>query len=89
MDRIWNYSCQKSHLYLVDIKSSPSLTRRGWIWYGQNNNTKYVFHQSEFVNNFDLKAQNLRRDTSIPRVSEGLVNPSLILTLAYFVALYL
>ena len=32
----------ESHVYLLDIKSSPSLI-------GQNNNRTYVFHQVEFV----------------------------------------
>ena len=38
IDRMWNYSWQKSQM--IDIKSCPSPTGRGFVWYGQNNNKK-------------------------------------------------
>ena len=43
----------ESHVYLLDIKSSPTLI-------GQNKNRTYVLHQVEFVNK-----NNPRGDTSI------------------------
>ena len=58
---------QKYHIYLLDIKSSPSPT-------GQNNNNKNVFNLVQFVNKNNLEAQNPSRDISIPSVSAGLGN---------------
>ena len=45
------------HMYLLDIKSSPTLI-------GQNNNITYVFYQVELVDKNKLGAQNPRSDTS-------------------------
>ena len=54
----------ESNLYLLDIKSSPSLN-------GQNNNRKMSSIRLNLLTN-NLEAQNPRRDTSIPSVSAGL-----------------
>ena len=55
----------ESQMYLLDIKSSLSLT-------GQHKNREIVFHQVEFVDKNNLEAQNPRRDTCIPNVGAGL-----------------
>ena len=68
IDRIWNYSGQKSWIFLLYIKSSPSPTGSNWIWYGQSK------HQLEFVKKLNLDAQNPRSNTSIPSVCVGFVN---------------
>ena len=49
----------ESYMYLLDIKSSPSLN-------GQNSNMLNLLTKN------NLEAQNRRRDTSIPSVSAGL-----------------
>ena len=50
----------------------PPPTGRGWTSYSKNNNKKYVFHQFEHVDKFNLETQTPRRDASIPNVSTGL-----------------
>ena len=52
-------------MYLLDIKSSPSLT-------GQNSNISMSSIKLNLLTKNNLEPQNPRRDTSIPSVSAGL-----------------
>ena len=54
----------EAHMYLLDMKSSPTLIV-------QNNNRTFVFHQIKFVDKNNLEAQNPRRVTSILSVIAG------------------
>ena len=60
--------------WFLGLKSTQSISGRGWIWYSQKNNKKYVFHQFEFVDKNNKETQNPRSDNSIPSVSAGLTS---------------
>ena len=65
IDRIWKYLLQQSHMYLLDIKSSPSPSGRSCI-----------FIWPEQQNKFNLETKNHRKDTGILSVNTGLVQQS-------------
>ena len=57
MDRIWNYSGQKSHMSLQEMKScTHKLEGLDFIWTEQQQ--EYVFCQVELVDIFKLEIQN-------------------------------
>ena len=70
--QVMEFFMKESHMYLLDNKSSPSVT-------GQNNNRTTTEQQKDLFKHFkycwqknNLEAQIPRGDTSIPSVSAGL-----------------